>query len=119
MDEYKQYLYDRLPNTKDADPGDISEQLAVRKRLQCKSFKWFMTKIAFDLTKHYPPVEPLPVGTGDIRPELDHSLCVDARNAAAPKPVLLAPCARDFDDDDDNLQKLQLSYKDDIRLDAL
>ena len=38
------------------DPGDISEQVALRKRLNCKPFKWFMKEIAFDLPKHYPPV---------------------------------------------------------------
>ena len=29
--------------------GDISSQLAIREKLQCKPFKWFMEEIAFDL----------------------------------------------------------------------
>ena len=49
------------------DPGDISEQVALRKRLNCKPFKWFMKEVAFDLVRHYPPVEPKDFVSGEIR----------------------------------------------------
>ena len=39
--------------------GDISSQLEIRNRLECKPFKWFMETVAFDLVKHYPPL-PIP-----------------------------------------------------------
>ena len=66
MDEYKQFLIMRMPNLKYADPGDLSQRMAVRKRLKCKSFKWFMTKIAFDLEEYYPLVEPEPLAKGEV-----------------------------------------------------
>ena len=47
--------------------GDISRQVALRKKLRCKSFKWFMTEVAFDLVDHYPPVEPPDYATGEVR----------------------------------------------------
>lgn len=60
MDEYKEHLYKRrsaIPNTNPGicyfyfnikNLGDLSKQQAVRKRLNCKSFDWFMKEIAFD-----------------------------------------------------------------------
>ena len=52
---------------RDLDPGDISEQIALRQKLQCKPFKWFMKEVAFDLPKHYPPFEPPDFVHGEIR----------------------------------------------------
>jgi polypeptide N-acetylgalactosaminyltransferase len=34
--------------------GDISEQKALREKLQCKSFKWFMENVAYDVLKKFP-----------------------------------------------------------------
>lgn len=68
MDEYKEYLYLRRPHYRNVDAGDLSEQMAVRERLNCKPFKWFMEKVAFDLPKKYPMVEPPTVGKGEVRP---------------------------------------------------
>ena len=58
MDEYKEFVYKKSPYLKNVNGGDISKQLEIRKRLQCKPFKWFMETVAFDLIKHYPPIPP-------------------------------------------------------------
>ena len=67
MDEYAEYIYKRRPHYRNIDPGNIDEQKALRKRLNCKSFKWFMEEIAFDLTKKYPPIEPPTQAQGEVR----------------------------------------------------
>ena len=67
MDEYAEYLYKRRPHYRNIDPGDLTEQKALRKRLQCKPFKWFIENVAFDLPKKYPPVEPPDIATGRVR----------------------------------------------------
>lgn len=67
MDEYKEYLYKRRPHYRTIDAGDLSEQRAVRERLKCKPFKWFMEKVAFDLPKKYPPVEPPVAAHGEVQ----------------------------------------------------
>ena len=54
MDEYKEYYYIREPQIRKLDIGNITDQLAVRDRLQCKSFKWFMENVAYDQPKKFP-----------------------------------------------------------------
>lgn len=66
MDEYAEFLYNRRPHYRAIDPGDISKQKALRNKLQCKPFKWFMEKIAFDLPLKYPPIEPDDFAKGEV-----------------------------------------------------
>jgi len=67
MDEYKEYLYKRRQQYRIIDTGDISKQKELREKLKCKSFKWFMENVAFDLPKKYPPIEPPDFAQGEVR----------------------------------------------------
>lgn len=59
MDEYKEFLYARsLGKYEKVDAGDLSEQKAIREKLQCKPFSWFIREVAPDLVEKYPPVDP-------------------------------------------------------------
>lgn len=49
LDEFKEYFYKKKPHALELDAGDLSAQIALRDRLQCKPFRWFMENIAFDL----------------------------------------------------------------------
>lgn len=66
MDEYAKYLYDHRPHYRNIDAGDLSEQKAIREKLNCKPFKWFMKEVAFDLEDYYPAVEPPPFANGEV-----------------------------------------------------
>lgn len=94
MDEYKEHLYKRRPHYRGLDPGDISEQKAIRDKLQCKPFKWFMEEVAFDLPKKYPPVEPPMTAHGELR-NMEANLCVDTKFKGGNQRFGLDSCTKD------------------------
>jgi len=95
MDEYKEYLYKRRPHYRNIDTGDISKQKELREKLHCKSFKWFMENVAFDLPKKYPPIEPPDFAQGEIRSVAAPELCVDTENKKADERFGLKECIKD------------------------
>lgn len=50
MDDYKNYYYAAVPLAKNVPYGDISDRLALKERLQCKPFKWYLQNIYPELT---------------------------------------------------------------------
>ncbi|XP_059171548.1 polypeptide N-acetylgalactosaminyltransferase-like 6 [Physella acuta] len=76
MDEYKEYLVQRRPVMKTIDPGDLTEQRAVRERLKCKSFDWYMHEVAPDILHFFPPIDPPIMASGRLMSKHNSDLCV-------------------------------------------
>ncbi|VDK68976.1 unnamed protein product [Litomosoides sigmodontis] len=92
MDEYKKYYYERINNDL-GDFGDVSSRKALREKLQCKSFKWYLDNVYPEL---FIPGDA--IGKGEIRNKgevagdvVQH--CLDSEVGDEIQKVVLAfPC---------------------------
>ncbi|XP_011195817.3 N-acetylgalactosaminyltransferase 6 [Zeugodacus cucurbitae] len=79
MDDYKYYLYKHTHGLYETiNEGDLTKQLALREKLHCKSFKWFIENVAFDLVKSYPPRGITDFAFGQVRSLGAPKLCLDS-----------------------------------------
>ncbi|XP_039954281.1 putative polypeptide N-acetylgalactosaminyltransferase 9 [Bactrocera tryoni] len=88
MDNYAKYFYYNV-NFDKGDYGNVDSQIALRKRLNCESFKWYVQNI-------YPELEipKDPVSAGEIRNlGAGANKCLDVNGRAISRlPVGLWPC---------------------------
>ncbi|XP_049873274.1 putative polypeptide N-acetylgalactosaminyltransferase 9 isoform X2 [Pectinophora gossypiella] len=91
LDDYAKYYYQRVGNDK-GDYGDISSRKALRQKLGCKSFDWYLKNIYPEL---FIPGES--VAHGEIANPLT-DMCIDS--ACGPedmrKPVNVWPCHGEY-----------------------
>uniref|UniRef100_A0A8C6TQC9 Polypeptide N-acetylgalactosaminyltransferase n=1 Tax=Neogobius melanostomus TaxID=47308 RepID=A0A8C6TQC9_9GOBI len=87
MDEYAEYIYQRRPEYRHLSAGDMTGQKELRAKLGCKSFKWFMKEVAWDLPKHYPQWSPL-------LPPGESGMCLESKHFVSGSPIRLDTCVK-------------------------
>lgn len=88
--KYKEYFYTREPLARFLDMGDITDQLALKEKLQCKSFQWFMDNVAYDVFDKFPEL-PANLHWGELR-SLATDNCLDAMGHQPPSIMGLQHC---------------------------
>ncbi|KAG7210992.1 hypothetical protein KM043_016360 [Ampulex compressa] len=89
LDEYAKYYYQRIGHDK-GNYGDVSDRKELRKKLGCKSFKWYLDNVYPEL---FIPGEA--IASGEVRNLGEGGkTCLDspARKADLHKPAGLYPC---------------------------
>ncbi|XP_017954590.1 polypeptide N-acetylgalactosaminyltransferase 2 [Drosophila navojoa] len=84
MDEYKQHYYNAVPLAKNIPFGNIDDRLALKEKLQCKPFKWYLEHVYPDLQT------PDPQDVGQFRQ--DATECLDTMGHIVDGTVGLFPC---------------------------
>nr|XP_019574171.1 PREDICTED: probable polypeptide N-acetylgalactosaminyltransferase 8 [Rhinolophus sinicus] len=86
MDEYKDMVYFvwNIPlQNSGIDYGDISSRIALREKLKCKSFDWYLKNV-------YPALKPTHniVAYGTIKNSLDQNICLDQGPIPGNTPIM-------------------------------
>ncbi|KAK3096833.1 hypothetical protein FSP39_003790 [Pinctada imbricata] len=87
--EQKELIYDYFPEMKSLDVGDLSPRLALKEKLHCKNFTWFIETIWPELALLYKDV----LAWGSAR-NLEQQKCLDNHQYLfqAPENVFLEAC---------------------------
>ena len=96
-DDYAKYFYERRPEARNVDPGDLTKMRALRERLQCKDFNWFMKEIAYDIPLRFPLVVPDNGAQGLLRnkqisADTGEHYCIDMRAGGQGNDIKMSPC---------------------------
>ncbi|XP_011551579.3 N-acetylgalactosaminyltransferase 7 [Plutella xylostella] len=89
-EEHKQYFYTREPMARFLDMGDISKQVELKNRLNCKGFDWFMKEVAYDVYDKFPKLPPN-VKWGMVKNKAT-SACLDTLGRGAPSYIATSAC---------------------------
>lgn len=87
MDDYKELYYNKKPQNRNRDYGDITNRKKLRERLKCKSFKWYLDNVYPDIRmpELHPPAQ------GEIR-NPESSMCLDSLGMKSGNKLGLYTC---------------------------
>ncbi|XP_050423671.1 N-acetylgalactosaminyltransferase 7 [Adelges cooleyi] len=88
--KHKEFFYTREPLARYLDMGDISAQLELKDRLQCKDFSWFMENVAYDVYTKFPELPPN-IHWGEVH-NVGKKKCLDTRGRQPPSLIGLELC---------------------------
>ncbi|XP_067155563.1 polypeptide N-acetylgalactosaminyltransferase 5 [Apteryx mantelli] len=99
LDEYKDLFYGHAYHLilKNLDVGDLTQQIELRKKLQCKSFKWYLENV-------YPDLEAPLVKASGLLVNVATARCITVENTT----VALEPCDANNEDQKFNYTWLRL-----------
>lgn len=91
MDEYGVNYLRRQPSHAHLNIGNTTEYKALRKRLNCKNFKWFLDNVAYEMAEKYPPPPPNFVW-GEMRNSEFTEKCADKLGGGFGQAIGISGC---------------------------
>lgn len=118
MDQFKDLPKQLEPKRyANVDPGNLTKQLNLRRKLNCKSFQWFLASVAPDMVDIYPPYVYEPrFASGAVQSIANPRLCLDNFGQLFGEKLGLVECANDLLEPGVN-QKFVYSFFKDLRQD--
>nr|CDS32466.2 polypeptide N acetylgalactosaminyltransferase [Hymenolepis microstoma] len=86
LDEFVEFPFSLDSSLRNYEYGNISERIALRKRLKCKSFSWYLQNIFPESN-----IRPHPIRLGQIRNPI-HGVCFDTNNGRRGQAIVAAAC---------------------------
>lgn len=86
MDEWRDFYYAMNPGARSVSVGDVSDRIALRERLKCKNFKWYLENIY--------PESPMPLDyyyLGDVK-NVETRNCLDTMGRKSDENVGVTYC---------------------------
>lgn len=93
MDDYANALIQSDPKRYEIDIGDISKPLAIKAKLNCKPFSYFLSEVVPEILERYPPFEWQKFATGAIYSEANPELCISYLKKDYINPLGLTLCS--------------------------
>lgn len=114
LDEFKDHPrkleQERYENV---DFGNVSQQLALKKRLGCKSFRWFLTNVAPDMIERFSQyADPPKFASGSVQSIANPRLCLDNFNILYGEKLGLSKCNGNLLEPETNQHFIYSFFKD-------
>lgn len=114
MDEYKEHFYAKRPDIRKRSYGDISDRLALREKLHCKSFQWYLNNVYSELPL---PNENLRYGGALRNPHTN--LCLDTYGRREGGQVAVYSCHGQAGNQEFGFSDMgELQFEEDLCLDV-
>lgn len=95
FDEYKYLFYRNHPERLEIDHGDLSQAISLRKQLNCKSFKYYLERIAPKILKYFPIEKQPEFASGAIQSKANEGLCIETYGDYNQR-IFLKECSSDL-----------------------
>lgn len=96
LDDYKKNLYRNNELYEKVDVGDLTREMEIKKKLNCKPFQYMLDVVMPDMLERFPLEDRGAFARGSIQSEADRKLCIDTFFKPNNEQIGLNDCSRNL-----------------------